>query len=70
MTATIYVVLSLFNHIIVKNILIIPAILDECVRHTKELFSFTDNYRGKYSDVITDVQDFYQSWSGFKDELR
>lgn len=43
---------------------------DECLQHAKELFSFADTYRGKYSDVITNVQDFYQSWSGFKDELR
>ena len=43
---------------------------DECVQHAKELIDFADNFRGKYSDTITNVQDFYQSWSGYKDELR
>jgi len=46
------------------------AYADTCVQHAKELFSFADNYRGKYSDVITNVLPFYQSWSGYNDELR
>lgn len=45
------------------------AYADECLDHAKQLFSFADNFRGKYSDVIFDVQSFYNSWSGYNDEL-
>jgi endoglucanase len=27
--------------------------------HAKQLFDFANNYRGKYSDSITDAQSFY-----------
>ncbi|GJP44682.1 hypothetical protein CLOM_g4045 [Closterium sp. NIES-68] len=37
--------------------------------HAKQLFSFADTYKGMYSDVITNVQNFYRSWSGYQDEL-
>ncbi|CAK9198641.1 unnamed protein product [Sphagnum troendelagicum] len=37
--------------------------------HARELFTFADTCRGKYSDSITVVQNFYQSWSGYDDEL-
>ncbi len=37
--------------------------------HAKQLYTFADTYRGKYSDCITDAQAFYQSWSGYWDEL-
>ncbi|WP_411990818.1 glycoside hydrolase family 9 protein [Agarivorans sp. DSG3-1] len=37
--------------------------------HAKQLYSFADNYRGKYSDAITDAKAFYNSWSGYQDEL-
>ncbi|CAI7899535.1 unnamed protein product [Closterium sp. NIES-53] len=37
--------------------------------HSKQLFSFADTYKGAYSDVITNVQNFYRSWSGYQDEL-
>ncbi|WP_231757938.1 glycoside hydrolase family 9 protein [Microbulbifer elongatus] len=37
--------------------------------HAKQLYSFADNYRGKYSDCITDATAFYNSWSGYNDEL-
>ncbi|GAF05697.1 endoglucanase E-4 precursor [Saccharicrinis fermentans DSM 9555 = JCM 21142] len=36
--------------------------------HAKELYSFADNYRGKYTDVIP-AGSFYNSWSGYQDEL-
>ncbi|MCM3174393.1 glycoside hydrolase family 9 protein [Paenibacillus sp. MER 99-2] len=39
------------------------------LRHAKELYNFADTYRGKYSDCITDAQTFYNSWSGYYDEL-
>ncbi|MBN8430994.1 glycoside hydrolase family 9 protein [Microbulbifer salipaludis] len=38
-------------------------------QNAKELYSFADNFRGKYSDCITDVTSFYNSWSGYNDEL-
>jgi endoglucanase len=37
--------------------------------HARELYSFADTYRGKYSDCITDAASFYNSWSGYNDEL-
>ncbi|PSN31180.1 hypothetical protein C0J52_21511, partial [Blattella germanica] len=36
--------------------------------HAKQLFSFADSYRGKYSDSISDAKNFYSS-SGYEDEL-
>ncbi|WP_018751213.1 glycoside hydrolase family 9 protein [Paenibacillus sanguinis] len=39
------------------------------LQHAKELYQFADQYRGKYSDSITDARAFYQSWSGYADEL-
>lgn len=39
------------------------------LQHAKELYQFADTYRGKYSDSITDARDYYNSWSGYEDEL-
>lgn len=39
------------------------------LQHARQLFSFADTYRGKYSSCITDASSFYNSWSGFQDEL-
>jgi endoglucanase len=45
------------------------AYADKLLQHAKELYDFADKYRGLYSDAITDVADFYKSWSGYIDEL-
>ena len=37
--------------------------------HARQLYTFADTYRGKYSDCITDAASFYNSWSGYHDEL-
>jgi hypothetical protein len=37
--------------------------------HAKQLYTFADQRRGKYSDCITDAANFYRSWSGYVDEL-
>src|SRR6478735_3275313 len=37
--------------------------------HARQLYSFADTYRGKYSDCITDAGGYYNSWSGYNDEL-
>ena len=37
--------------------------------HARQLYSFADTYRGKYSDCITDAAGYYNSWSGYNDEL-
>lgn len=39
------------------------------LKHAKELYQFADTYRGKYSDSITDAQSYYNSWTGYQDEL-
>ncbi len=45
------------------------AYADELLRHAESLYRFADTYRGKYSDSITEVQGYYNSWSGYEDEL-
>jgi len=37
--------------------------------HARQLYTFADTYRGKYSDCITDAGGYYNSWSGYNDEL-
>jgi len=46
-----------------------PAYADTLLNHAKQLYSFADTYRGKYSSCITDAAGFYNSWSGYNDEL-
>ena len=41
---------------------------EECLAHARTLFSFADQYRGKYTDTIP-AGGFYESWSGYNDEL-
>jgi len=46
-----------------------PAYAGELLDHAKELYAFADQHRGKYSDAIPNVRSFYNSWSGYDDEL-
>ncbi|WP_255306301.1 glycoside hydrolase family 9 protein [Streptomyces sp. Wb2n-11] len=46
-----------------------PAYAGKLITHAKQLYAFADTYRGKYSDCITDVKSYYNSWSGYHDEL-
>ncbi|HYF62896.1 MAG TPA: glycoside hydrolase family 9 protein, partial [Herpetosiphonaceae bacterium] len=46
-----------------------PAYADTLVGHARQLYAFADSVRGKYSDCITDASSFYNSWSGYNDEL-
>ncbi len=46
-----------------------PAYAATLITHAKQLYSFADTYRGKYSSCITDASSFYNSWSGYQDEL-
>ncbi len=39
------------------------------LQHARELYAFANSFRGKYSDCITDATAFYNSWSGYRDEL-
>ncbi|PZD96207.1 endoglucanase [Paenibacillus sambharensis] len=45
------------------------AYAEQLLKHAKELYSFADQYRGKYSDCIKDAASYYNSWSGYADEL-
>ncbi len=45
------------------------AYADNLLKHAGELFNFADTYRGKYSDSIPDAANFYNSYSGYNDEL-
>ncbi len=45
------------------------AYADTLLAHARTLFDFADTYRGKYSDSITDAATYYNSWSGYYDEL-
>jgi hypothetical protein len=46
-----------------------PAYADTLLAHARTLFNFADTYRGKYSESITDAAIYYNSWSGYYDEL-
>jgi endoglucanase len=46
-----------------------PAYADTLLAHARQLYTFADTFRGKYSDCITDAAGFYNSWSGYNDEL-
>ncbi|NMM50382.1 glycoside hydrolase family 9 protein [Marinigracilibium pacificum] len=46
-----------------------PAYSSKLLSHAEQLYNFADTYRGKYSDVITNAAGFYNSWSGYNDEL-
>ena len=37
--------------------------------NAQQLYVFADTYRGKYSDAIPNAASFYNSWSGYQDEL-
>nr|AXQ39830.1 beta-1,4-endoglucanase [Diploptera punctata] len=41
---------------------------DTLLTHAKQLYNFADTYRGKYSESITDAQQFYSSY-GYEDDL-
>ncbi|WP_299403943.1 glycoside hydrolase family 9 protein [Acaryochloris sp. IP29b_bin.148] len=45
------------------------AYADRLVTNAEQLFEFADTYRGNYSDSIPDAANFYNSFSGFNDEL-
>ncbi|WP_055108329.1 glycoside hydrolase family 9 protein [Paenibacillus ihumii] len=45
------------------------AYAEKLLEHAKQLYQFADQYRGAYSDSITDAAQFYRSWSGYADEL-
>lgn len=46
-----------------------PAYSAELLDNAIALYNFADTYKGKYSDAITDASAFYNSWSGYQDEL-
>ncbi|MFO0842477.1 MAG: glycoside hydrolase family 9 protein [Gemmataceae bacterium] len=45
------------------------AYADLLLTHAKQLYAFADTYRGKYSDSIPDARNYYNSYSGYNDEL-
>jgi len=42
---------------------------NEALSHARELFEFADQYRGTYTSGIPDASTYYNSWSGYQDEL-
>jgi len=46
-----------------------PAYSALCLTHAQQLYAFADQYRGKYDAAITAAGGYYNSWSGYKDEL-
>ncbi|MDQ8207917.1 glycoside hydrolase family 9 protein [Coraliomargarita sp. SDUM461003] len=46
-----------------------PDYAAELIDHAVALYEFADTYRGKYSESITNAASFYNSWSGYQDEL-
>jgi endoglucanase len=45
------------------------AYANELLVNAQSLYRFADTYRGKYSDSIPEVRNYYNSWSGYEDEL-
>ncbi|MEA5424845.1 glycoside hydrolase family 9 protein [Synechococcus sp. CCY9202] len=45
------------------------AYADELLDHAMALHAFANRFQGKYSDSITEVRSYYNSWSGYQDEL-
>jgi hypothetical protein len=45
------------------------AYADGLLLHARQLYDFADRHRGVYSEAITNAKAFYNSWSGFNDEL-
>lgn len=46
-----------------------PTYSTTLLNHAIELYNFADTYRGKYSSSITDAAGYYNSYSGYNDEL-
>ena len=46
-----------------------PAYSAKLLAHAIQLYEFADTYRGVYSDSITDAAGYYNSYSGYQDEL-
>ncbi|OVA01951.1 Glycoside hydrolase [Macleaya cordata] len=46
-----------------------PSYSNELITHAKQLFDFADKYRGKYDSSISVARKYYQSYSGYGDEL-
>ncbi|KAJ4957172.1 hypothetical protein NE237_013955 [Protea cynaroides] len=46
-----------------------PSYANELLTHSKQLFEFADKYRGKYDASISVAQKYYESYSGYDDEL-
>ncbi|KAH7276275.1 hypothetical protein KP509_39G000600 [Ceratopteris richardii] len=46
-----------------------PPYAATLLQHARQLFTFADSYRGKYDDSIPNVKAFYESVSGYNDEL-
>jgi endoglucanase len=46
-----------------------PTYSATLLNHAIELYNFADTYRGKYSSSITDAAGYYNSHSGYNDEL-
>ncbi|WP_308167284.1 glycoside hydrolase family 9 protein [Catellatospora tritici] len=45
------------------------AYADTLLSHARQLYTFADTVRKKYSECITDAASYYNSWSGYNDEL-
>ncbi|MEE2971615.1 MAG: glycoside hydrolase family 9 protein, partial [Planctomycetota bacterium] len=46
-----------------------PAYSAACLQHARELYAFANEHRGTYVDSIPDAVPFYNSFSGYLDEL-
>ncbi len=46
-----------------------PTYANTLVAHARQLYAFADNFRGAYSTCFPAVSQYYNSWSGFQDEL-
>src|SRR5258705_1370057 len=46
-----------------------PTYANTLLTHARQLYTFADTVRRKYSDCVPVIASFYNSWSGYNDEL-
>lgn len=46
-----------------------PTYAAKALGHARDLYRFADTYRGKYTDSVPDAANYYNSYSGYNDEL-
>lgn len=46
-----------------------PKYAATLLQHAREIYNFANTYRGTYTDSIPEIENYYDSWTGYFDEL-